>query len=108
MTSEANVLEHLLGLGFHPITESVLRREKIALASLKWQDHGGWLYAFVVLGEVKYIGLTDRVMRSRMDEYRDVKNSQTSRLRDLVIAELLLGRTVLVYGNKERNKDVCC
>jgi hypothetical protein len=99
------VLNNLITLGFQPVTEWVLKGDRIGPASFDWQDHGGWLYAFVVEGEVCYIGLTDRVLRSRMSDYAHIKNLQTTRLRELITAELKAGRSVQVYGWKEGGKD---
>ncbi len=78
---------------------------KIKPATLDWEDHSGWLYAFVVQGEVKYIGLAGRVLRSRLDDYTYIKNSQTTRLREAIFAELKAGRSVQIYGWKEFKKD---
>jgi hypothetical protein len=64
-------VDELIGLRFELVTEWVMKGDRIALRALDWREHGGWLYAFVVDGEVKYIGLTNRVLRSRMDNYRD-------------------------------------
>ena len=77
-----------------------MKGEKIGPPSFNWQDHGGWLYAFVVEGEVKYIGLTNRVLRSRMSDYAHINNSQTDRLRRLIVHELTDGRIVDVFGWK--------
>jgi hypothetical protein len=52
-----------------------MKGPKIGPLSFDWKDHGGWLYAFVVDGEVKYIGLTGRVLRGRMDDYSHIPNS---------------------------------
>ena len=52
------VLDELIGYGFEPITKWVMKGGKIGPLFFAWADHGGWLYAFVVNGEVKYIGLT--------------------------------------------------
>ena len=100
------VLDDLIKLGFQPVTEWVMKGDRIGLASFGWQDHGGWLYAFVVEGKVSYIGFTDRVLRSRMSDYAHINNSQTTRIRQLITAELKAGRSVQVYGWKEGNKDV--
>ena len=98
-------LEDLTQFGFEPITEWIMKGDKIGPRSFVWKDHGGWLYAFVVDGEVKYIGFTNRVLRSRMMDYAHIKNSQTTRLRELIVAELMAGRTVKVIGWKEFNKE---
>ena len=80
-----------------------MKGEKIGPRSFDWKDHSGWLYAFVVDGEVKYIGLTDRVLRSRMSDYSHIKNTQTIRLRELIVDELRAGRIVQVFGLREPN-----
>jgi hypothetical protein len=100
------VLDDLVQLGFGPVTHWVLKGEKIGPASFDWRDHGGWLYAFVVEGEVKYIGLTDRVLRSRMSDYAHIKNSQTDRLRGLIMGELKAGRVVHVFGWKQQEVNI--
>ena len=63
------ILERLIQFGFEPVTEWVMKGSKIGPPSFDWKEHSGWLYAFVVDGEVKYIGLTERVLRSRMSDY---------------------------------------
>jgi hypothetical protein len=98
-------LDELTRFGFEAITHWVLKGEKIGPFSFEWQDHGGWLYAFVVDGDVKYIGLTDRVLRSRMSDYAHIKSSQTERLRGLIVQELEANRTVHVYGWKQKDTN---
>jgi hypothetical protein len=100
------VLEELVGVGFECVTQWVLKGQTIGPATFDWKDHGGWLYAFVVQGEVKYIGLTDRVLRSRLSDYAHNSNFQTTRLRGAILAELQRGRSVLVYGLKISRKEI--
>lgn len=100
------VLEELIELGFELVTEWVMKGAKIGPRTFDWKDHGGWLYAFVVDGEVKYIGFTSRVLRSRMGDYSHIQNSQTTRLRKIIIAELAAGRSVEVFGKREFSNDV--
>jgi len=59
-------LDELIRQGFEPVTEWVTKGNKVGPRTFDWPNHGGWLYAFVVGGDVKYIGLTDRVLRSRL------------------------------------------
>ena len=99
------VLEELIQFGFEPVTEWIMKGDKIGPRSFDWKDHGGWLYAFVVDGEVKYIGLTDRVLRSRMSDYSHINNSQTKRLRGNIVTELMAGRAVRVFGWKQPDKN---
>jgi len=79
---------------------------KIGFSLKGWTDHGGWLYAFVVDNEVKYIGLTDGVLRTRLDHYRYSRESQNARLRDHIIAELSASRRVQVFGWRQRDKSI--
>ena len=65
----------------------------------------GWLYAFVVEEKVMYVGLTERILRSRMDDYRHIKGEQTIRMRELISAKLKANRDVLVYGRREYDSD---
>lgn len=99
-------LEQLVCIGFEPVTEWLLKGDTIGPASFDWQDHGGWLYVFVVGGEARYIGLTNRVLRSRLSDYAHIRNSQTTRLRDAIVGELRAGRSVTIYGRKESKKEI--
>ena len=79
----------------------MIRNEKLRAADLKWQDHGGWLYAFVVNDDVRYIGLASRVLRSRLDDYTHMKHEHSSRMRDAIFAEMTAGHSVKKWGLKE-------
>ena len=83
-------------IGFEEITEWEIHKDSIRLKSLNWDENSGWLYAFVVKNRVCYIGLTTRVLRSRMDDYRHIQGSQTNRLRGLLVSELNKGNRVKV------------
>ena len=96
----SNKLKQYVEEGFEPITEWEWRDGKIRLASLDWDEHAGWLYAFVIESEVKYVGLTRRVLRSRMDNYRDLTEEQCVRLRGLITTECKSGTTVRIFGRR--------
>jgi len=98
------ILDELIREGFEPITEWVLKGARIGPKSFDWKDQSGWLYAFVIEGDVKYIGLTTRVLRSRMSDYSHIRNSQTDEKRALVLNALSNGKRVLVYGLKHRDE----
>lgn len=90
---------------FKRITEWVLREGKIKPENLDWAEHSGWLYAFVVGDEtVRYIGLTDHVLRSRLDHYSYGLQSTNKRVRQSITFELKRGQNVVIYGRKEPNK----
>ena len=74
--------------------------------SFAWDDHDGWLYAFVIADDVKYIGLTSRVLRCRLSDYAHIKNSQTDRLRGLISEVLSKGYRVEIYGWRQREDDL--
>ncbi len=99
------MLDRLKYLGFKEITQWEVKDENIRLASLDWSDQSGWLYAFAVGEEVKYVGRTTRVLRSRMDDYRDNQTEQPQRLRVEIIAELREGRSVSIYGLPEADRS---
>lgn len=105
MKSIQNTLQEIVREGFEPVTQWIWRDGKIRLASLNWRESSGWLYAFVVDDSVKYVGLTSRVLRSRMDDYRDNTEEQTTRLRELIRAELLSDRRIEVYGRHSPETD---
>ena len=92
------MLDELIKTGFEPITEWLLTNRGIALAGLDWNENSGWLYAFVVGDEAKYVGLTRGVLRSRMDNYRDQKQDQGQRIRECIVHELEGGAVVKIYG----------
>lgn len=100
------VLDDLIQIGFKPITEWTLKGDKIKPVPIKWHSHSCWLYAFTVDGEVRYIGLSDRVLQSRLDDYSYIRNSQTTRLRKLIQAELQAAHSVQIYGCKQPDKAV--
>ena len=88
--------------GFVLVTQWLLAGNRIRLESLAWPETSGWLYAFVVNNEtVKYVGLTERILRSRMDNYRDGKADQNLRLQQLVLTTLNRGHSVSIYGRQE-------
>ena len=98
------ILDELIKEGFEPVTEWIRKGDRIGPKSFDWADHSGWLYAFVVEGEVKYIGLTTRVLRSRMSDYSHNRNSQTDDKRALVMEALSAGKQVHVFGRKHRDE----
>jgi hypothetical protein len=73
------------------------------VATLQWEECGGWLYAFVVDEAVKYIGLTSGVLRTRLDQYRDGSDSyghesQCGRIKAEILRVLSAGHAVVIYG----------
>ena len=85
----------LCGQGFERLTQWVMNNERIKLESLAWDEVAGWVYAFVANQRVRYIGITQNVLRSRMDSYRDLKDD---RVRSLIRRYLESGELVEIYG----------
>jgi len=99
-------LDEFVQVGFKPITKWILKRNTIGPASFQWKDHSGWLYVFAVDGDARYVGLTTRVLRSRLSDYAHTMEFHTTRLREAIIAELNAGRSVEIYGRRENRKHV--
>jgi hypothetical protein len=97
------LLDKLLDEGFQLVTRWKLDGRRIKPASLYWDECGGWLYAFVIDGAVKYIGLTTGVLRTRLDQYRAGKEAygqqtQCGRIKAMICEQLLDGKAVEIYG----------
>jgi hypothetical protein len=105
MNKATKAFNVLVNDGFQPITTWLECNGSIKLASLNWSDAGGWIYAFVIDKAVKYVGLTDRVLRSRMDDYRHIKEEQCVRMREQILAELQAGHVVTIYGKPTSDKE---
>ncbi len=57
------------------------------------------LYAFVVDGKtVRYIGLTDNILVSRLDQNSYGNQSTNKRVRQAIAFELKRGKSVAIYG----------
>lgn len=98
-------VDELTSLGFRPLTEWLMRGQKVKAAN-KWKDASGWLYAFVVNTDVRYIGMTERILVSRIDDYSYIKSSQTVHKRQLVMSELVAGNRVWIYGLQVPDAEV--
>ena len=91
--------------GFVQITTWRAVGDGIKPKSLEWQDHGGWVYAFVVGDEVKYVGLTAKVLRTRLDHYSYGTQDTNARLRSLIETALALGDEVMIFGLPVSDRD---
>lgn len=104
-------MEELLAEGFEPLTYWLLRGDKIKPESIGWDNVSGWIYAFVVEEQVKYIGLTAGVLRTRLDNYSYITDSysggkgQTDRLRGLILDVIKPGGEVTIYGLRHPGDD---
>ena len=83
------------GHGFTYFTDWTYSDGKIRLKSTKG-DKSGCLYAFVISDEVMYLGETGRLVRERMDNYRDGEG-QNSRIKELITGALSAGETVQIW-----------
>jgi hypothetical protein len=89
--------EELLRAGFRLLGEWVLAGPGEFVLNVRAPAESG-VYAFVVDGWIRYIGLTQTGLRTRMDHYRrGHKRQRTSaRVKSLIAAALKDGRTVKV------------
>ena len=83
--------------GFNYFTDWTYSEGKIRLRSLEGDDESSCLYTFVIRDEVMYVGETGRLVRARMDDYRDNTGEQTSRIRELIKGALLAGEVVQIW-----------
>ncbi len=90
----------LAAKGFERITNWELYKDRIKLKSLTWKDNAGWIYAFVVEGRVRYVGITTMILRSRLDGYR---NHIGDKVREYIKASLLSGHEVEIFGVRRSN-----
>ena len=82
--------------GFTYFTDWAFSDGKIRLKSLEGDDESGCLYAFVISDEVMYLGETGRLVRERMDNYRD-SEGQNSRIKELITGALSAGEAVQIW-----------
>lgn len=97
--------DKLLGSGFQPITEWVRKGDRIKPGTLEWKDSSGWLYAFVVGEEVRYIGLTINALRSRLDQYSYRVGEQGKRVNRLIASEIDSSNAVMIAGCSDIEPD---
>lgn len=87
---------------FEYVTRWVIKGGTIKPESSRWEDSSGWIYAFVAASRVMYVGLTTRLLRSRLDDYsyhKDpyLKGGQPDRLRNLIRSSIETGQTIDIY-----------
>jgi hypothetical protein len=85
--------------GFETAGEWLLDGDRIKL-SIRPEEGSASVYAFVLDGEVVYIGKTETCLRSRMNGYRNGKGSQVTnvRVRGLIRAALTQGSRIEVLA----------
>ena len=82
-------------ISFRKVSEWVLSNGRIKPHSLDWKECSSWIYAFVVDGQARYFGITNTVLRSRLDHY---SYQVGDRIRALILRELEQGRIVEIHG----------
>ena len=82
-------------IGFQKLTAWTLVNDRIKPAGLSWKDCSSWIYAFIVDGRPRYFGVTNTVLRSRLDHY---SYQAGDRVRTLIVRELTEGRSVEIHG----------
>jgi len=84
-------------LGFGPVVRMLASGDRLSPDNHKWQDNGGWIYAFVADGEVMYVGKCTTVLRNRLDAYR-FGPDHGKRIREFAIEQISNGKEVWLYG----------
>ena len=87
--------EAIKEIGFRKISEWVLADGHIKPSTLDWEECSSWIYAFVVDGRPRYFGITNTVLRSRLDHY---SYQIGDKVRAFIVRELEQGRTVEIHG----------
>lgn len=95
-----NPVSRLQELGFIEIGEWVLKESGITYRLSELEDACPALYAFLVDGELRYVGKTVRPLKSRLYGYKNPGKSQKTNSRNnLLINEALVeAKTVLILG----------
>ena len=89
--------------GFRPLGQWEMLRDKIKARLTDRAEGAGWIYAFATGERVRYFGISDRVIRSRFDEYRNQINDTVA----LRIQKVLMdGGTVSIFGVCGRDHEI--
>ena len=99
-------LESIKDYGFVYFTDWTFSYGRIRLKSLEGDDKAGCLYVFVIRDEVMYVGQTSRLVRERMDNYRDGMKEQNSRIRELIKDALLAGEVVQIWKRVSKDDEL--
>lgn len=93
-------MDRLLKIGFRKVGTWRLKDAGIAYVLDTASPHPHTLYAFVVDGEVRYVGKTTKTLRGRLNSYVKPGLSQTTNLRNnTAIREALqAGATVEIFA----------
>ena len=101
--------ENIQNIGFEYITDWVFKDDRVKPASLDWEEISGWIYAFVTEDKIRYIGMTETVLRTRLDQYSYQKNKQhpdtSDRVRGYIQECLDQDITVNIYGLEQPEKS---
>ncbi len=95
-------MEAIKEYGFQKLTNWEIRNEKIKPVSLEWDNCAGWIYAYVAEGNLRYIGITTSVLRSRLDGYSYQNND---RVGCEIMALLKRDVDVEIYGIKRPDME---
>jgi len=112
-----DIYSQLAAGGFERITHWELHKDRIRPHSLAWYDSTGWIYAFIAQSQVRYVGITTMVLRSRLDSYSHQvadrvrasirKRGHTKKGTDLFVLTFCVvndseNKSVLIYLRRER------
>jgi hypothetical protein len=93
----------LLHFGFRQLGQWEMLHDKIKARLTDQAEGAGWIYAFATGERVRYFGISNRVIRSRFDEYRNQINDTIA----LRIQKVLIdGDTVSIFGVCSREHEI--
>lgn len=93
-------MNRLLEIGFQSVGKWLLTDDKLTFELDRHASERNILYAFVIDGEVKYVGKTVQTLRARMHGYKNPEASQTTNVRNnaRIKAQLQTGAAVVILA----------
>jgi len=102
----ADTVQFLLELGFEEVGEWLIEEDSLQFSLTRHRNEQNILYAFVVQGEVKYIGKSNLTLSRRMNGYKQPGPTQNtnirinSRIKDLLHKNISV--QILAFVEKEK------
>lgn len=87
--------------GFEHLSEWLLRGPKVRPRRFTWDSRQGWLYAFVIEDEIRYIASTWLTLHSRLSEYGYAVGGQEAWIQERIAKDLLSSLNIYIYGRHE-------
>ena len=103
MVPQQPTIAELPNFGFRQLGQWQMLRGKIKARLNDRAEGAGWIYAFATGERVRYFGISDRVIKSRFDEYRNQINDTVAlRIQNVLVD----GGTVSIFGVCSRDYEI--